>query len=299
MQLFYYRLKMLWILYIYRTCYVWISTRATNGWLFLMWAFWRHPLCLSHFRESNRTSWDVDAFKFDLTRPHLLVRCHSQQTVLQHLQVRKACRECWCRQMCKLYISPLPYPRVVWYILLRIKRYICYCSAYHVSFCSVRFGARSSPQDMVFANVEISKWPLSRSKNLPSGTKPLTRLSNGHIKKRNPLLAAFHIQPKLLVLCGQILQKAEFLKELKPSEAHLVALPHVHVQTVAIIGWPISMISAPECKRLSCGHKLTVTLRILTSLTVRSPTILPPTMFLPRGWIVKACVAQVTPTVGR
>jgi hypothetical protein len=146
---------------------------------------------------------------------------------------------------------------------------------------------------------ETSKWPLSRSKNLPSGTKPLTRLSNGHIKKRNPLLAAFHIQPKLLVLCGQILQKAEFLKELKPSEAHLVALPHVHVQTVAIIGWPISMISAPECKRLSCGHKLTVTLRILTSLTVRSPTILPPTMFLPRGWIVKACVAQVTPTVGR
>ena len=80
MQLFYYRLKMLWILYIYRTCYVWISTRATNGWLFLMWAFWRHPLCLSHFRESNRTSWDVDAFKFDLTRPHLLVRCHNSDS---------------------------------------------------------------------------------------------------------------------------------------------------------------------------------------------------------------------------
>ena len=132
----------------------------------------------------------------DLTRPHLLVRCHSQQTVLQHLQVRKACRECWCRQMCKLYISPLPYPRVVWYILLRIKRYICYCSAYHVSFCSVRFGARSSPQDMVFANVEISKWPLSRSKNLPSGTKPLTRslVKRSHKKAQTQTTTCQHLK---------------------------------------------------------------------------------------------------------
>lgn len=110
---------------------------------------------------------------------------------------------------------------------------------------------------------------------------------------------SYSTKATVVLCCWQILQKAEFLKELKTSEAHLVALPHVHVQTVAIIGWPISMISAPECKRLSCGHKLTVTLRILTSLKVRSPTILPPTNFLPRGWIVKACVAQVTPTVGR